>query len=53
VGIATGYGLEILKGVRVRGELSGFSEWLRAGDYDRKRAAIAQWVRRLATGWKL
>jgi hypothetical protein len=41
VGIVTGYGLEIMTGVIV----SGYSDWIRFGDYDRcKRGGIAQWV---------
>jgi len=45
VGIVTGSGLEIMTGVRGQVYLSGYSDWLRGGDYDRsKRAAIAQWV---------
>jgi hypothetical protein len=45
VDIATGYGLEIMTGVRGPGEISGYSDWLRAGDYDsNKRTGIVQWV---------
>jgi len=39
VGIVTGYGLEIMTGVRGSRMHSGFSDWLRAGDYDRSKRA--------------
>jgi len=43
--IVTGYGLVIMTGKRGPRLLSGYSDWLRAGDYDRsKRVEIAQWV---------
>jgi hypothetical protein len=43
--IDTGYGLMIMTCVRRPRYLSGYSDRLRAGDYDRiKRAEIAQWV---------
>jgi len=43
--IVTGYALVIMTGERGPRLLSGCSDWLRAGDYDRSKGAeIAQWV---------
>jgi hypothetical protein len=45
VSIVTGYGVEIMTGVSGPRWLRGYSDWLRAGDYDRNKwAGIAQWV---------
>ena len=43
MGIVTGYGLEIMRGVRGSRKHSGFSDWLEVGDYETsKRAEIDQ-----------
>jgi hypothetical protein len=43
--IVSGYGLVIMTGSSGPRYLSRYSDWLRAGDYDRiKKAEITQWV---------
>jgi hypothetical protein len=45
VGIVICYGLEIMTELRGPGKISGYSDWLRPGDYDRSmRSGIAQCV---------
>jgi hypothetical protein len=45
VGIVAGCGLDIMTELSRPGELSGYSEWPRAGDYDSSmREVIAQWL---------